>query len=282
MRQSRRGILAGLSSAALAGPALAAGVNPFEALERKYGGRLGVYVYDTGSRRSLGWRQDERFSMCSTFKALAVADVLARVDAGRERLDRRIAYGEKDLLEYAPTTRAHVKDGALTLDALCAAAVELSDNTAANLILAALGGPAEVTRFARSLGDPTTRLDRNEPTLNRPEGEHDTTTPSAYAHTMAKILLGDVLKPASRAKLEGWMHDETPGRDRVRKGLPASWRSADKPGTGRTQTNDVVLARPPHRAPLLIGAYYESKDGGSAAAQALMQAVGRSVAKWAP
>ena len=149
--------------------------------------------------------------------------------------------------------------------ARCAAAIHVSDNTAANLILTALGGPSEVTRFARSLGDEFTRLDRNEPTLNQPSGgDLDTTTPRAMARTVGKILLGDVLKPTFRALLEQWMQEETPGRNRIRKGLPPSWTAADKPGTGDTQTNDVVLARPPDRKPLMIAAYYESPNGSSA------------------
>jgi beta-lactamase class A len=210
-----------------------------------------------------------------------VADVLARADAGRDGLDRRIAYGQKDLLDYAPVTRAHLKDGGMALGALCAAAIHVSDNTAANLILAELGGPAEVTRFARSLGDEFTHLDRNEPSVNEPGAGLDTTTPRAMARTVGKILLGDVLKPTFRALLEKWMQEETPGRNRIRKGLPPSWTAADKPGTGSTQTNDVVLARPPDRKPLMIAAYYESPNGSSAAAQTVMQEVGRIVGGWA-
>jgi beta-lactamase class A len=282
MRLSRRGLVVGLSGLAIGGGALADDQpDNFQDLERKYGGRLGVFAHDTGSDHTSGYREDEHFLMCSTFKTLAVADVLARADAGRDQLDRRIPYGEKDLLDYAPVTRAHLKDGGMTLGALCAAAIHVSDNTAANLILTALGGPAEVTRFARSLGDDFTRLDRNEPTLNRPAGDDsDTTTPRAMARTVGRILLGDVLKPKFRALLEQWMQEETPGRGRIRKGLPSTWTAADKPGTGDTMTNDVVLARPPDRKPVMIAAYYESPNGSSAAAQTVMQEIGRIVGGW--
>ncbi|HEY3815196.1 MAG TPA: class A beta-lactamase [Caulobacteraceae bacterium] len=283
MGLSRRGVMLGLSCVAAGGPALAQDdIDDFQGLERKYGGRLGVFVHDTGSDRSQSYREDEHFLMCSTFKVLAVADVLARVDAGREQLDRRIPYGQKDLLDYAPVTRAHLKDGGMVLGALCAAAIHVSDNTAANLILSALGGPAEVTRFARSLGDDYTRLDRTEPTLNDPGGELDTTTPRAMSRSVGKILLGQVLKPASRDRLEKWMQEETPGLGRVRRGLPSTWTAADKPGTGDTQTNDVVLARRPDgKSPLMIAAYYENPKGNSVQAQAVMQAIGRIVGRWA-
>lgn len=282
MRLSRRGLMVGFSGLALPSAAPAADEpQSFEDLERKYGGRLGVFAHDTGSDHSSGYREDERFLMCSTFKVLAVADVFARAAAGRLQLDKRIAYGVKDLLDYAPVTRAHLKDGAMSLGALCAAAIHVSDNTAANLILAELGGPAEVTRFVRSLGDDFTHLDRDEPTLNQPGEGQDTTTPRAMARTVGKILLGDVLQPKLRALLEQWMQEETPGRNRIRKGLPPAWTSADKPGTGDTQTNDVVLARPPDRKPIMIAAYYESPNGSSVQAQTVMQEIGRIVGAWA-
>ncbi len=136
-------------------------------IEAREGGRLGVFVRDTGTGATIGHRADERFPMCSTFKFLAAAGALKRVDEGAERLDRTIAYGPSDLLEYAPVTKAHVADGGMTLGDLCAAAIDWSDNTAGNLVLATIGGPAGFTQFARSLGDEVTRLDRNEPTLER-------------------------------------------------------------------------------------------------------------------
>jgi len=93
--------------------------------------------------------------MCSTFKLLAAAAVLTRVDAGKERLDRRVTYAKSDLVTYSPTTEKHVDDG-MTLADLCEAALTLSDNTAANLLLATLAGRTGVTAFARSLGDTMT------------------------------------------------------------------------------------------------------------------------------
>jgi beta-lactamase class A len=56
--------------------------------------------------------------------------------------------------------------GGVTLGALCAAAIEQSDNTAGNLLLDTIGGPGGLTSFARGIGDKMTRLDRKEPELN--------------------------------------------------------------------------------------------------------------------
>ncbi len=279
-RPTRRRTLAGLSALAAAGRAgvASAATDALAALERRAGGRLGVCALDTGSRRRLAHRADERFLLCSTFKLILAAAVLARVDAGRERLDRRIAYGPADLLDYAPVTRAHVAEGGLSVEALLAAAVEVSDNTAANLLLAAVGGPAEVTWLARQMGDRVTRLDRTEPSLNAPDGLSDTTSPRAMAGSARAILLGRVLRPASRQILEGWMIASTPGLGRLRAGFPAGWRAGDKSGTGRTLANDVAVAIPPGRAPLLIAAYYDAPGLDGPGRDAVQREVGKIVA----
>src|SRR5437899_12146634 len=145
--------------------------------------------------------------MCSTFKFLAAAAVLKRVDEGKENLERFIRYSSQDLLEYAPVTKEHLKDGGMTLGALCAAAIEQSDNTAGNLLLDAIGGPSGLTNFVRSLGDRVTRLDRIEPELNSaiPGDERDTTTPAALCSDIQRLLLGDALSEDSRRQLEAWL-----------------------------------------------------------------------------
>jgi beta-lactamase class A len=235
-------------------------------LEKQSGGRLGVAVLDTATGRRFGQRGDERFPMCSTFKLLAAAAVLARVDRGEEQLERRIAFGPSDLLEYAPVTRAHVAEGGLTLAQLCEAVLVVSDNTAANLLLVSLGGPAGLTQYVRTLGDTRTRLDRNEPLLNEalPGDERDTTTPDAMLGNLEKLLLGDALSKASREKLAQWMSASTTGLDRLRKGVPAGWRVGDKTGSGNHGTsNDIAILWPPAGKPLLIAVYL---TGTSAAA----------------
>jgi beta-lactamase class A len=228
-------------------------------------GRLGVAAIDTGTGTTHQYRGDERFPMCSTFKLLAVAAVLHRVDGGKESLDRHIAYGKSDLLEYAPVTSRHVADGYMTVEALCAAAIELSDNTAANLLLGTLGGPGAVTQYARGLGDEITRLDRTEPALNidLPGDERDTTAPLAMARDMQKILLGDALSQTSRERLTAWLAGSQTGLHLLRAGVPAAWRAGDKSGMGGEDNvfgdsetrNDVAILWPPHGAPLIVAAY---------------------------
>jgi beta-lactamase class A len=254
----------------------------FAEIEGKVGGRVGVFALDTGTGRQLAHRADERFAMCSTFKWALAAAILARVDRAQLSLDERVPYGSTDLLEYAPLTREHVADGSMTVDALAQAAVTVSDNTAANLLLAKVGGPSGLTQFVRSLGDMVTRLDRDEPTLNSndPGDPRDTTSPRAMVGLMNRVLCGNALSPASRERLLGWLRACETGKDRLRAGLPHNWTVGDKTGSGQRSTvNDVAIAVSPGRAPVLISAYMSEGGSGLKILQAAHADVGRLVAR---
>ena len=248
------------------------------ALEHRHGGRLGVAILDAGNGARVAWRGDERFLMCSTFKLLLAAAVLKRVEQGEEKLDRRIVFGKDVLLEYAPVTKLHAGPSGMTVAQLCEAAVTLSDNTAANLLVASIGGPSGVTRYARTLGDTLTRLDHIEPFLNRPNGEDDTTTPHAMLADLQKLLSGDALSQRSREQLLKWLMANKTGGDSLRAGLPADWREGDKTGSGHTANNDVAILWPPNRKPLLVTAYYDNAKADVAARKAVLAEVGRIVA----
>jgi beta-lactamase class A len=248
------------------------------ALEARTGGRLGIAVFDTGGGRRLAYRGDERFPMCSTFKVLAAAAILARVDAGQERLDRRLSYGKSDLLDYAPVTREHLGEGSMTIEALCAAAIEMSDNTAANLLLQAIGGPPGLTAFLRSQGDERTRLDRNEPELNEaaPGDERDTTTPAAMLASIDRLVLGDALTPALRVLLHGWMINCKTGAQRLPASIPDGARIGHKTGSGeRGTSNDIAIVWPAGRKPVLITVFLTGSPAKPEERDAVIAACGR-------
>src|SRR6478609_8585468 len=206
--------------------------NRILSIEERTGARIGVAAIDIGSGKRLDYRSEERFPMCSTFKFLAAAAVLRRVDEKQDQLDRFIGYDAKDILEYAPVTKAHLKDGGMTLGALCAAAIEQSDNTAGNLLLDAIGGPVGLTNFVSSIGDEMTRLDRKEPDLNSatPGDERDTTTPAMMCADMERFLLGNVLSESSRHQLDHWLRHNETGALMIRAGFPKTWTVGDKTG----------------------------------------------------
>jgi beta-lactamase class A len=285
---TRRGLLAG---AALTASGAWAGANTtrdeiragLADLEKASAGRLGVCLMDFASGRRIGHRADERFALCSTHKFLAAAFTLARVDAGKESLDRRVKYAKDALVAYSPAAEKHVGEEGMTIAEICEAAMTLSDNTAANLLLDALGGPTGFTGMARALGDDMTRLDRVETALNEasPGDVRDTTTPAAMADDLATFVLGDRLSPASRDRLAGWLVANTTGGKRLRAGLPGGWRVGDKTGTGgHGATNDIAVAWPPGRGPLIVTAYYGESAAPIEAREAVLAEVGRLAARW--
>jgi beta-lactamase class A len=252
------------------------------ALEHRAGGRLGVFALDTGSGRQIAHRAHERFPMCSTFKLLLVAAVLARVDAHNEDLGRHVGYGDADLLPNSPVIRAHLALASMTVSELCAAALERSDNAAANLLLHSLLGPAGVTKFARKIGDPVTRLDRNEPALNTatPGDPRDTTTPANMAGNVNALLLGNALSAKSRARLRTWLVANQTGALRIRAGIPTTWRAGDKTGSGDHGTaNDVAILWPPQRPPIVVAAYYTGSRGSAAVQNGVLAGAGRIVSR---
>ncbi|WP_431470729.1 class A beta-lactamase [Sphingosinithalassobacter sp. LHW66-3] len=262
----RRDLIARAALLALAGcarPTAAAAAGPLAAIRERTGGRLGVAALDTGSGKRIALDADGRYAMCSTFKLPLAAAVLREVERGALSLDTPIRFGADDLVPYAPVIEANLAAGTLTVAELCAAAVTVSDNVAANLLLRLIGGPAAMTAFFRDAGDAASRLDRWEPDLNAnlPGDPRDTTTPAAMLVTAERLLLGDMLSPGSRARLADWMTACRTGLNRLRAGFPPEWRAGDKTGTsGNGAANDVAIAWPPNRAPILIACYVDSPD----------------------
>lgn len=254
----------------------------FEAIRATLGpgARLGVAAIDTGTGRRLVHDPDGRYAMASTFKFPLAGFVLAEVDAGRLRLDEELPFVAEDPLANSPVVEGHRARGRLGVETLAEAIVVRSDNSAANALLRRLGGPEALTRFLRSIGDPATRLDRYEMAMNSnlPGDPRDTTTPAAMAQTARTLVLGDRLAAASRERLIRWLVAAVPGPDRLRAGLPADWRLGHKTGTGsRGAVNDVGIAWPPGRAPIVIGSYQDGGDTPVATHAAAHAAVARLV-----
>lgn len=277
---SRRGIVAGGVGLVLAGcvgveaPPVSrpVGVKPvsgvaFARIEGRIGGRVGVAALDTGSGVMIGHRQRERFAMASTFKWLLAAGILKQAQHGMS-LEDEMLFNRDDLLSHSPVCETRIDPGTgigrMSLKDLCDAAVTVSDNCAANLLLVPMMGPEGLTRFFRQAGDSVTRLDRNELSLNEnaPGDIRDTTTPEAMANTMARLLTtDDVLRAPMRDLLLGWLRASTTGLDRLRAGLPETWNAGDKTGTGGNGAhNDVAIAFPPGRAPIVIASYLSESE----------------------
>jgi len=252
-------------------------------LEQELDGRLGLFALDTGSGASLGYRQDERFPLCSTFKVMLVAATLQKSMDIAEVMQQRVFYSARELVSHSPVAERHIDDG-MTISELCAATIQHSDNAAANLLMRFVGGPAAVTAFARRLGDQEFRLDRWEPELNSaiPADPRDTTTPAAMARTLQRLLLDDtVLSPSQRDQLSEWMRSSITGIRRIRAGLPEDWDVADKTGSGPYGTaNDIAVLWPPHRAPVVLAIYTTQSAEAAVAREDVIALATEVVAQW--
>ncbi|WP_228895118.1 class A beta-lactamase [Pseudoduganella aquatica] len=232
-------------------------VPAFAALEKDLGGRLGVAAINLSNGKQAGHRAGERFPLCSTFKAVLAAAILQRSASDPSLLQRRIHYTEKDLVPHAPITGERIAKG-MTVEDLCAATVQYSDNPAANLLMKVLGGPEAVTAFARSVGDTEFRLDRWETELNTaiPGDPRDTTTPQAMMRSLQALVVGDALPAPQRQQLKEWLVGNTTGGKMIRAGTPAGWTVGDKTGGGAYGArNDIAVIWPPGKAPIVIAIY---------------------------
>lgn len=275
---------------ACAAPARRAGQAQAErdlaALEQGFAGRIGVCALDTTDGALLGQRADERFPMCSSFKAVLAAAILARSNTEPGLLAQPVRYTHGDLLPHSPVTTQHLAQG-MTVGALCEATVQTSDNAAANLLLQRIGGPAGLTAFMRSIGDDQFRLDRWELALNSslPGDPRDTTTPRAMAESLRKLVVGDALASAQREQLATWLRGTVTGAARIRAGMPAGWLVGNKTGTSGQgaygSAIDVAVVWPPARAPLVLTVLTTRHAADAPALDAPIAQAARVAAQWA-
>jgi len=253
-------------------------------LELDLNGRLGVYAFNTANGAELIYRADERFAVCSTCKVLIVAAILHQSSQVPGLMQQQIHYSQNDVIKsgYAPVTTEHVTTG-MSVSDLCAAAIQYSDNAAANALLRLLGGPPAVTDYARSLGDSTFRLDRWEPELNTaiPGDSRDTSTPRAMGLMLQQLTVGTALPVSQRAQLLTWLRGNTTGATRVRAGLPSDWQVGDKTGTGDYGVaNDLAIIWPPQRAPIIVSVYTAQLLESAQPRNDILAAVAGIVAGW--
>ncbi len=250
------------------------------AVEGRLDARVGVFVLNTGTGETFAHRADDRFPMNSTFKTLACAALLAKVDGGEISLSDVVIFTWDDIVPYSPVTTYRVGVPGMTVGEICQTTLAVSDNTAGNLVLEAIGGPAGLTAFLRSVGDDVTRLDRWETALNEstPGDERDTTTPRAMAHTMQALVLGDVLSPDSRRRLEDWIVGHELGDALIRSSVPASWRVGDRTGAGGYGSRSIAaIMWPTDRDPIVMTVYITETEASFNERNAAIAEIGRAV-----
>lgn len=287
---SRRSLLLTIGAAAFAGscrPLFAAAqqVKPISIqeklakIETEAKGRIGLSATNTANNTRIQYRANERFPLCSTFKLMLVSAVLKQSMIKGDLLRQHIVFTEEKLISWSPITEKRVADG-MSVSELCAAALQYSDNTAANLLIRLLDGPEAVTRFARSIGDDAFRLDRWEPELNSavPGDLRDTTTPAAMEKSLQRLALGDILTPELREQLQIWLKGNTTGKASIRAGVPKGWIVGDKTGSGSYgSTNDIAVLWPPERAPVIVAIYFTQNEKNAPARRDVLAAATKAL-----
>ncbi len=231
------------------------------ALEAEFDARVGISVVDTETRATASHRADERFGYASSIKALAAAQLLHDVPAEQHEEVVTWTAADVEAAGYSPVTSEHVADG-LTLAQLAEAAVRKSDNTALNIVLDRVGGPAGLDQGLEDIGDTTTEVVNREPDLNtiEPGSTDDTSTPAAFTADLGALLDGRWLADSDRALLLDWMSGNATGDTLIRAGAPDGWVVADKSGGAGGIRNDVALVTPPGRAPVVVTVFTTRND----------------------
>ena len=257
-------------------------VDAVKSAENELGARIGLAVHDLETEQRWEYRSDERFPLSSTFKTLACANVLHNVDIGQEKIDRVVRFSKSNLVTYSPVTEKHVGKKGMSLGELCQATLSTSDNSAANFILQAIGGPKSLTQFLRASGDNTTRLDRWETELNEaiPKDKRDTTTPIAMITTLEKLVVGETLSTESRQQLQSWLKGNEVGDALFRKGVPSDWIVADRTGAGGYGSRAITAVMwPPGRKPVIAALYITETDASFEDRDAMIAKIGTEIAK---
>lgn len=275
----RRLIFGGIALGVLGSAAVAKSdaIGQLQSMEHRLTARIGAHAENLQTGRIFQHRPDERFAMCSTFKAALAALCLRQVDQGQLDLSDQLAFQASDILPTSRVTSEHVAAGRMAIGELCRAIVEHSDNTAANLLLSRVGGPAAMTQFFRDIGDTTSRLDRIETALNSniPGDDRDTTSPEAMAKNLHQLLIsGDQLTRPSQDLLVRWMRNEHNGQNRIRAAVPDDWIVANKPGTSLNgAANDIAVLWSPNGVPFIVTVFIDTQRGRTPEAVASVREV---------
>lgn len=250
-------------------------------IEERLDARLGAAVLDDETGRSWQYNADQRFPMMSTFKTLACAALLFQVDAGQEQLERVVTFDESDLVDYSPITENRTGPDGMTLGELCEATMSVSDNSAANFVLDAIGGQKKFNAFVRSIGDEFTRLDRRETELNAatPGDKRDTTTPHAMLMTLRALTLDSTLSRESRAQLTDWLSGNLVSAALFRAGVPGDWKVGDRTGAGGYGSRAIAaIMWPPGRSPVFATVYITETESSFDERNAAIAEIGRAIA----
>ena len=252
--------------------------NSMEALEMAHNGKVAVFAINLQNGKEAAYRADERMAYCSTFKVLLAAEVMKGKSLAE--MDEVIRYTDDDLVRFSPITEKNTSNG-MTVRELCEAALRVSDNTAANLLLKEIGGPDALRQRLREAGDEVSLPEMDEPMLNVVHsGEvHDTSTARQMVMNYRKYLLTDDILPCEKRNIVLEYMKGNAATAKLRAAVvPANCIVADKSGSGPYGIrNDVgiIYDNEDDKAPVIVGIFTSHEDIDSPADNALVAEAAR-------
>ncbi|WP_309661187.1 serine hydrolase [Sphingomonas sp.] len=241
------------------------------ALGRGFDGRVGIAVRSVNEGWQTGWKADELYPQQSVSKLWVSIAALDAVDRGQVRLDDKVTLNRTDLtLFHQPIAALIGGDGYTTsLADLMFKAITTSDNTCNDKLMRSIGGPSVVRamiadkhlgaiRFydgeralqskiagliwsqSYSVGNSfyaarnALPLSMRKSSFDRyVEDPYDGAAPSAIVSALSRLKRGEILSPASTARLLSIMSHTKTGANRLKGGLKPGWSLSHKTGTGQ-------------------------------------------------
>ena len=242
------------------------------ALGSQFNGRVGIAVRSVNDGWQTGWKADELYPQQSVSKLWVSITALDAVDHGRVRLDDRVTLTRSDLTLFHQPVAAMILGGGYTtsLADLMFKAITTSDNTCNDKLMRSIGGPSAVRAMIAEKGLGSIRFYDGERALQSKiagliwsqsysvgnafsaarnalpysvrkasfdryvEDPYDGAAPSAIVKALSLLKRGELLSPASTARLLMIMGHTKTGANRLKGGLKPGWTLSHKTGTGQT------------------------------------------------
>ena len=226
-------------AAAMSSPELTSLEQQLSSLVAGRGGEFGIAALDLSNGKMVSIHGDDPFPMASTVKVAIAAEYLSQVEHGRRTLNTLI--------------------GGRTASSLLERMLIHSDNVATDIILADLGGPANVQTWLSSNQLSGLRIDRTIAQLLSARRDlrdrRDSSTPKAMVTLLRRIDSGQLIKPASRNYLLSLMARCATGKNRMKAMLPFGTPVEHKTGTLTGLTTDVGFITLPDGRRLAIALF---------------------------
>lgn len=209
-----------------------------------YNGDVSIVIKDLDMGWVIEYNKDLSVPSASIVKIPIMAAYFAAADEGKLKLGDTLILRQSDKVDGSGTLKAERAGSVYTIEELIRLAITQSDNTAANMLIDAMGFD-RLNEYFVKMGLKSTNLSRKMMDFKaRKTGIENYTTASDMAFLLERLYRGKVLSRGSSKKcLE--LLSEQKIRDRIPKKLPADITVAHKTGLENGICHDVGIVYTP-------------------------------------